>query len=476
MSLLVSANQRAKGGVNLVSPWYYNTDDVFIDRFKISSPTWVSTINYSWNNGPPLTFDANGYPNNIDLGLNAHNASVVVGLSSQYPVGTQFQVTWTGDPAGVTVDGATTVNGVVTFTRQTAAYQNVLIRVWRNGVSNIRFRRVGSPSTGTFLPEWVQRNRRYSVLRFMGWTKTNDARAAYPVTWASRPSVTSRTYDTANGVPWELAIQACNETGAGGWFCIPHGADDNYVTQLATLIRDTRVGNWPVYVEHSNEVWNNIFPQYAYCDAQAGDYLDYHILRTKQIGQLMRATGLSLSVVLGLFAAHAYPAEQKLRDGATLTSSEGIDCFAIAPYFGNQISEAQKTQILSGGVPTCLQILADHIAGNVRQWIITHKNLANFCGKRLIGYEGGQHLQVFANSPLTNIYTATNRDAGMHTLYQQYLSQWNELTGGELMCLFEDVYPAQESGAWGLQEYAGEPLTSAHKLRSWLDFLASHKQ
>jgi hypothetical protein len=467
---------RAKSGVNLVSPWYYATEHAFLDRFKVSSNSWISTINFGWNNGPAITVDANGYPNNIDLTLNAHNASVVVGLSSQFPSGTSFEITWTGDSAGVTADGGTAVGNKITFSRSTSAYANQLIRIWRNGISNLQLRRVGDPTTGTFTPEWVTRNKRYSVLRFMGWTKTNDARAAYPVLWSSRSLTTHRTYDTANGVPWETCIQACNETGSGGWFCVPHGADDNYVTSLATLIRDTRVGNWPVYIEHSNEVWNNIFPQFAFCDAQAGDYLDYHILRTKQIGTLMRATGLDINLVLGLWSANAYQAEQKLRDGVTLAGHQGIDCFAIAPYFGNQISEAQKTQILSGGVTTCAQICSDHIVGNVRDWIIRHKQLADDCGKRLVGYEGGQHLQVFANAPLTAIYTDTNRNTVMHDLYQTYLEQWDQLTNGALMCLFEDVYPCQESGNWGLQEYAGESTTTAHKLRSWLTFLAANKQ
>lgn len=181
MMFVGTARGRAKSGENLVAPWYYNTDDVFLDRFKISAPNWVSVVNFGWDNGPALTFDANGYPNNI-LSTSNHNAVVSVGLSSQYPAGTQFEITWDGDPAGVTVDSATTVGGVLTYTRSNSNYTNALVRIWKNGISNLRFRRVGNPTTGIFVPEWVQRNKRYSVLRFMGWSKTNDARASYPVT------------------------------------------------------------------------------------------------------------------------------------------------------------------------------------------------------------------------------------------------------------------------------------------------------
>ncbi len=47
---------------------------------------------------------------------------------------------------------------------------------------------------------------------------------------------------------------------------MPHAADDNYITQMATLFRDNLNPNLNVYLEYSNEVWNWIFEQAHYND------------------------------------------------------------------------------------------------------------------------------------------------------------------------------------------------------------------
>lgn len=57
-------------------------------------------------------------------------------------------------------------------------------------------------------------------------------------------------------VPYEVMIALANKLQAHPWFCIPHLADNNYVTQLATLVRDTLDTNLIARFEYSNEMWN----------------------------------------------------------------------------------------------------------------------------------------------------------------------------------------------------------------------------
>ena len=45
---------------------------------------------------------------------------------------------------------------------------------------------------------------------------------------------------------------------------MPDQADDEYVKQLARLLKTTLNKDRNVYVEYSNEVWNSIFPQYGH--------------------------------------------------------------------------------------------------------------------------------------------------------------------------------------------------------------------
>jgi hypothetical protein len=49
--------------------------------------------------------------------------------------------------------------------------------------------------------------------------------------------------------------QNCHVTGC----CVP--ADDAYVRKLAAFLRDSLRPDVKVFVEHSNEVWNQAFPQ-----------------------------------------------------------------------------------------------------------------------------------------------------------------------------------------------------------------------
>lgn len=73
-----------------------------------------------------------------------------------------------------------------------------------------------------------------------------------------------------HGWAWEYMIELCNQTHHDIWLNIPAGATDNYVTQLAKLLKDgnkSTPGLAPdlhIYVEYSNEVWNFAFPQYVW--------------------------------------------------------------------------------------------------------------------------------------------------------------------------------------------------------------------
>ena len=142
-----------------------------------------------------------------------------------------------------------------------------------------------------------------TVLRFMNFTQTNNN----PVmTWAERPMPDDATQtetetlynyngtvgETGNaiGVAWEYAIILANAVHADMWINIPAQANDNYVEQLASLIKNGDTINgvvYPaldpdlnVYIEYANETWNPGDEVYQYAtdaavaevvaDAQSG--------------------------------------------------------------------------------------------------------------------------------------------------------------------------------------------------------------
>jgi hypothetical protein len=90
----------------------------------------------------------------------------------------------------------------------------------------------------------------------MDWADTNLSNIT---TWNDRrpyDHATQQSGDFKNGVAPEYLIELCNELDSDAWLNMPHGADDTYVRNLATLVRDTLEPGRKVYVEWSNETWN----------------------------------------------------------------------------------------------------------------------------------------------------------------------------------------------------------------------------
>ncbi|PVD23820.1 hypothetical protein C0Q70_17094 [Pomacea canaliculata] len=85
-----------------------------------------------------------------------------------------------------------------------------------------------------------------------------------PTTWETRRPVNFHTQEGASGGSIEYLVQLANTVGANPWVCIPHAADDNYVRQFATYLKQHLRPDLKVYVEYSNEVWNGIFRQTQY--------------------------------------------------------------------------------------------------------------------------------------------------------------------------------------------------------------------
>ena len=53
------------------------------------------------------------------------------------------------------------------------------------------------------------------------------------------------------------------------WVNVPLMADDDYILQFATLLKQQLDPSLAVYVEYSNEIWNGGFSQFAWNYNQA---------------------------------------------------------------------------------------------------------------------------------------------------------------------------------------------------------------
>ncbi|WP_198389312.1 hypothetical protein [Roseovarius faecimaris] len=115
-----------------------------------------------------------------------------------------------------------------------------------------------------FNPDWIALIDDFALYRFMDWMATNNARVS---DWQDRPLPPDYTY-ARNGVPLEIMIALLRETGADGWFTLPHLATDGYARNFAALMDDALPEGQTLYAEYSNEVWNWQFEQTAWANAQ----------------------------------------------------------------------------------------------------------------------------------------------------------------------------------------------------------------
>jgi hypothetical protein len=139
------------------------------------------------------------------------------------------------------------------------------------GVKNVKLMRPIAPGSAVsydtataFATPAKDLLKKFSVLRFM---QVVNAMAGNNVAnWSDRTPPTyscqqarpfgSGTGFISSGICWEYLIQLCNETGTDIFVNIPFGATDDYVRQLATLLKNTLAPEHRIYTEYSNELWN----------------------------------------------------------------------------------------------------------------------------------------------------------------------------------------------------------------------------
>ena len=94
----------------------------------------------------------------------------------------------------------------------------------------------------------------YGVLRFMDFTHTNSHVAPGTEHWSNRVMPEDNQHG-AQGAAWEYVIALANTTNKDIWISLPVRANDDYVTQLALMMKEHLNPGIAVYVEWGNEVW-----------------------------------------------------------------------------------------------------------------------------------------------------------------------------------------------------------------------------
>lgn len=363
-----------------------------------------------------------------------------------------------------------------------------------NYIRNIRVVREADESSFTsarFTTDFLTRIEPYHALRFMDWMRTNNSIVS---SWSTRAKLTDARFSTTKGVPAEVMIELANATDKAPWFNMPHQATNEYLQNFATITKQNLKASLPVFVEYSNEIWNDIFSQGSYLEQQgnaafggSGDAfirrLNFHGKRSAEVCEIWKAAfaGSEQRVVciIGSQAANSFTASESLSCplwSEAPCANHGISALAIAPYMGDYIGQEASysevsswltdsdsglnklfTELSSGGV-----LSSGPQGGALAQsfeWIEDNATVADTFNVSLLAYEGGQHLVGIGNagndSNLTALFTSANRDSRMGTLYTNYVNGWKARRGG-LFMHFTDITPYSRFGSWGALETIGE--------------------
>jgi len=335
-------------------------------------------------------------------------------------------------------------------------------------------------SGAIFNPAWVDYVDDVRLVRFMDWMRTNNSTQSE---WDDRPMVDDFSWGTSVGVPLEIMVRLANELGADVWFNIPHLATDEYITEFATIVRDTLDSRLKAHFEFSNEVWNFTFDQtdWAHAMGQArwgedvGDaFLQFYGISAANMArildgvygdltaeQLVKVVGVQTSVPEreeAILNAPNFLAE----DPANQSPFEFFDAYAVTGYFGFDLGGLEVFEDLrtdeDGGFARAMELILASVDSAIEEFQY-HFAAAERFGLNIVMYEGGSHIVANGNDrdneEFVSFLDTINRSSDIQDAYQRLLQGWID-AGGTSFNKFNDIRRNGESGPWGTIEFLGD--------------------
>ncbi|MBK6686366.1 MAG: hypothetical protein IPG45_17995 [Deltaproteobacteria bacterium] len=447
-----AANTRTALGTNLAETAETDRSWAFLDLMAMSR-TFLSKSPEKWDDGRSLNLDPNGYPTRL-----ADDQEAVT-LVPGGPGGL-YVLTYEGS-GEVKVGALEGRHRVLSEAPGRIALELVrdqpfLVAIQKTDPNDhLRNLKVlpkaleKDAQNADFHPLFLERVAQFRILRFMDWTVTN---ASVVRRWSQRSRPVYQTQAQPGGVAYEWLIRLANTVHADPWICVPHLADDDFVEQLARLLRANLDPELKVYLEFSNELWNDhpAFAQAAHARAEGARLglskdpnqgrLYWQARRSREVFQIFeRIYGAEhpkrLVRVVASQVGNVWAHEQ-------LLDFEGLrahtDALAVAPYFGFESAALEAKELVLGqDLDWLLEHLRTKSLPETMAAIRASQEVAKDQGLPLIAYEGGQHLVSHpAHHPVAALqarYDAANRDPRMKALYLQLLEGWKEAGGHEFV-------------------------------------------
>jgi len=500
----------ANAGTNVEGVVDYSVAQQFVDAMRQSRPWGNPTTPYDQAVAQAGEVDANGWPT-VDAGVlvlccvtadgsaaDPGSASLLTGtyqLSFRgkanvgIPIGSgnvaayQYDAAANASSAQVTFTNAGPGSGEALYLSFTQTQRTASSPVG-SGITNVKLIRPQlAPSglrwwttpTQIFTDPFLATLHGYSTLRFMDWAATNGSPV---VNWSDR---TPETYSSnqrqilyngtwqPTGAAWGDAIALANATNEDMWVNVPAMATDDYVKSLARTLRGLH-GNRHVYVEYSNEVWNGIFPQFAYnlalaeAEAQTNPGYkancsptdEYRWGQCRVAERLMQisndfasvdgpaAIGTTIRPVFATQEDQTYDLGGALNFIAKTYGPPASFFYGIAqaPYWEGDQTLANQTEQQE------LQAAEASLTATVPSSTADFTAYAILYGLHNFTYEGGPGM---SGTPSLAAKIAANLDPAMGAQVTQALDDFFT-RGGDLFMYYDDTSAYNQYGMWGSTE------------------------
>lgn len=478
-------------GTNLSGIVDYSSEFVFVDAFK-QSREWITHDigpGAPWSSNVNVPLGPNGYPLEVpyDDGTNPpqglRSLLFFGDLNGIYPAGSyRLRVMGTGVinlEVGTVGTFNCPVDTVVTVSNTAGGvFIDIVQSSVADPISEINFVMPGFHSTYTaepFHPKFLDFIEDFQVIRFMDWLSTNNSDNS---DWSDRNSPTYYTQTLENGVAPEILIDLCNRELKNPWICIPHEATNDYIMQMADLLKNTLDTSLTIHVEYSNEVWNTLFAQSQY-NTNMGAFLGYtgapwevgwkyYAKRTADVFHIFDSVFVGsdrISKVVASQAANPWLSNEILtffNDPIYNPNQVTADALAVAPYFGAVADVFGDAGLATSCTVSQILDSMEATLPQTYQWMQDTKTVADNHNLDFVAYEGGQHLVAGPTYHNDVNFVAklidANRDPRMTDLYCQYFNYWYDSVTPSLFCNFSSLYIPSKYGAWGLKEYFDDTL------------------
>jgi hypothetical protein len=455
----------------------------------------------SGGDGSPVKVDANGYPLGMPAG--ADNIYIMVGMDP-VSVGTDntYVLTYSGTANFLMLGGKILSKepGRITFqyledvNRMPVQVTGLDARFPLTDIHIVRRDQEALYKAGEiFNPAFTSKIASFDTLRYMDWSATNVTRV---VDWGDRTKTSAMSWQNESGgtVPIEVMVALANKTKTNMWLNIPTQANDDYVRQMITYVRDHLDPGLNVKLEYSNEVWN--WSQYPahYAQSQgaklfdidadgdgkidgnaAANFATYYGYRAAQVAGIANSvfgTGSDrLTNILSTQTAYL-GIEGYIFDGIARAKvgdvSDLFKAYAITTYFENLHGGTanDRAAVLSwarsgeAGLTAAFKAMTDgtgietpgSLKGMQRIYAYQAAVAAKY-GLNLVAYEGGPGMTSYDYAPddqptVLAFFARMQADPRMGDLLRGMVADFSA-AGGTLSTVFNDAGPDSVHGTWG---------------------------